>query len=73
MGEAKQKWDFARIREDVIASQQRRRLIHASLTKGRVAPWDYAPKVEVAASYYRNYDSARPDPDRALRRPRPPG
>ena len=73
MGEADQKWDFARIREDVIASQKQRRMIHASLTMGRVAPWDYAPRSDAAASYYRTYDSARPDPDRALRRPRPPG
>jgi len=71
LGEAEQKWDFARIREDVVASQRRRRMIHASLTTGRVAPWDYAPKTDAAAAYYRNYDPARPDPDRALRRPRP--
>jgi hypothetical protein len=57
----------------VIASQKRRRMIHASLITGRVAPWDFAPTTDAAASYYRNYDSARPDPDRALRRPRPPG
>ena len=49
------------------------RAIHAALTTGRIAPWDYAPRTEAAASYYRNYDSARPDPDRLLRRPRPAG
>jgi choline-sulfatase len=69
--EAEQRWDFARLRADVIASQKRRRMIHAALTTGRVAPWDYAPKTDAAAAYYRNYDTARPDPDRALRRPRP--
>jgi choline-sulfatase len=71
--EAEQRWNFRRITADVIASQKRRRMIHASLTTGRVAPWDFAPNTDAAASYYRNYDSARPDPDRALRRPRPPG
>jgi choline-sulfatase len=69
--EAEQRWDFPRITADVIASQKRRRMIHAALTSGRVAPWDFAPKTDAAAAYYRNYDTARPDPDRLLRRPRP--
>jgi choline-sulfatase len=71
--EAAGRWDFQRIRAEVIASQRQRRVLHAALTTGRIAPWDYAPRTEAAASYYRNYDSARPDPDRLLRRPRPPG
>ena len=71
--EAERRWDFQRIRAEVIASQRQRRAIHAALTTGRIAPWDYAPRIDAAASYYRNYDSARPDPDRLLRRPRPAG
>jgi choline-sulfatase len=71
--EAEGRWNFERIRADVIASQRQRRAIHAALTTGRLAPWDYAPKSEAATSYYRNYDTARPDPDRLLRRPRPTG
>lgn len=71
--EAESRWDFRRIRADVIASQRQRRAIHAALATGRIAPWDYAPKTDAAASYHRNYDSARPDPDRLLRRPRPAG
>jgi choline-sulfatase len=71
--QAAQRWDFQRIAADVIASQRQRRDIHAALTTGRIAPWDYTPQIDAAASYYRNYDSARPDPDRLLRRPRPPG
>jgi choline-sulfatase len=69
--EAEQRWDFARIRADVIASQRSRRAIHAALVTGRIAPWDYAPKTDAATAYYRNYDPAQPDPDRAIRRPRP--
>ncbi|HET6157509.1 MAG TPA: choline-sulfatase [Dongiaceae bacterium] len=69
--EAERRWDFSAIRADVIASQKVRRMIHASLTAGRITPWDYAPKPDAASSYYRNYDTSRPDPDRALRRPRP--
>ncbi|HJT12967.1 MAG TPA: sulfatase-like hydrolase/transferase, partial [Dongiaceae bacterium] len=71
--ESERRWDFQRITADVIASQRQRRAIHAALITGRIAPWDYAPQSEAAASYYRNYDSARPDPDRLLRRPRPAG
>ena len=71
--EVEQGWDFGRIKADVIASQKQRRMIHASLTTGRISPWDYAPKTDAATAYYRNYDAARPDPDRTLRRPRPPG
>jgi choline-sulfatase len=70
MKEVGQRWDFDRLRADVIASQKQRRAIHAALTIGRIAPWDYAPKADAAGSYYRNYDPAQPDPDRALRRPR---
>jgi len=65
-----ERWNFDRIRADVIASQKRRRVLHAALTTGRIAPWDYAPKTDPAAAYWRNYDPARPDPDRAVRRPR---
>jgi choline-sulfatase len=68
-----QRWDLDRVRTDVIASQKRRRAVHGALITGRIAPWDYAPKVDAAALYYRNYDPQRPDPDRRLRRPRPPG
>jgi choline-sulfatase len=71
--EAEGRWNFELIRAEVIASQRRRRAIHAALTTGRIAPWDYAPRTDAASSYYRNYDSARPDPDRLLRRPRPAG
>ncbi|HEX6121159.1 MAG TPA: choline-sulfatase, partial [Dongiaceae bacterium] len=66
------RWDLDRMRADVIASQKRRRTIHGALTTGRIAPWDYAPKVDAASLYYRNHDPERPDPDRRLRRPRPP-
>jgi choline-sulfatase len=73
LAEAKRRWDFRRITADVLASQKRRRMIHAALTTGRITAWDFAPAIDAAASYYRNYDSGRPDPDRQLRRPRPPG
>ncbi|MEZ5833629.1 MAG: choline-sulfatase [Dongiaceae bacterium] len=69
---AEKRWDFTRIRGDVIASQRQRRAIHAALMTGRIAPWDYAPEADAASVYYRNYEPAGPDPDRTVRRPRPP-
>ncbi len=68
---AARRWDFTRLRNAVIASQRQRRLIHAALTTGRIAAWDYVPALDAATAYHRNYDPARPDPDRKLRRPRP--
>ena len=70
VAEAEARWDLAGLRAAVLESQRRRRLVHAALTTGRIAPWDYAPTVDAAGSYYRNYDDGRPDPDRTLRLPR---
>jgi choline-sulfatase len=68
--EVRQRWDLAALREAVLASQRRRHLIHAALTRGRVAPWDFERRENAAESYWRNYGDNRPDPDRALRLPR---
>ena len=69
--EAEIRWDLAGLRADVIASQRRRRLVHGALVTGRVTPWDYAPRIDAAGLYYRNYAPVPADPDGALRRPRP--
>jgi choline-sulfatase len=68
----RQRWDLAALRDAVLASQRRRRLIHEALTQGRVAPWDFERRENAAESYWRNYGDNRPDPDRALRLPRAP-
>jgi choline-sulfatase len=68
--EVRQRWDLAGLKAAVLASQRRRRLIHAALTAGRVAPWDFEPRTDAASAYWRNYGGDRPDPDRALRLPR---
>jgi choline-sulfatase len=70
VAEAESRWDLDALRAAVLESQRRRRLVHAALTTGRIAPWDYAPTVDAAGSYWRNYADGRPDPDRALRWPR---
>ena len=69
-GEVERRWDLGALRQAVLASQRRRRLIHAALTRGRIEAWDFAPHENAAESYWRNYGDDRPDPDRALRLPR---
>jgi len=68
--DAQARWNFAGLREAVLASQRRRRLVHDALVKGRLAPWDFEPRQEAATAYYRNWGVELPDPDAALRLPR---
>lgn len=70
IAEAESRWDFDRLRARVLESQRRRRLVHAALTRGRIAPWDFEPRQDPASVYYRNYGANLPDPDAALRRPK---
>jgi len=70
--EVRRRWDLAGLRAAVLESQRQRRLIHAALTEGRIAPWDFERRENAAESYWRNYGDSRPDPDRALRLPRAP-
>jgi choline-sulfatase len=68
--EVRQRWDLGKLHQVVLASQRRRRLLHAALTRGQVAAWDFQPRTDASAAYWRNYGNDRPDPDRALRLPR---
>ncbi|QEX22819.1 choline-sulfatase [Hypericibacter adhaerens] len=70
--EVEGRWDLEALRNAVIGSQRRRRLVHRALTSGRVAPWDYEPRSDPSHEYYRNYGNDGPDPDRSLRLPRIP-
>jgi choline-sulfatase len=70
LAEVRRRWDLAALRERVLVSQRRRRLLHAALTRGRVAHWDFEPRTDAAQAYYRNYPGTPPDPDGALRLPR---
>lgn len=47
-------WSISQLTQDVAASQQRRKLIAASLAMGQVAPWDFEPPSSAGTSYYRN-------------------
>jgi choline-sulfatase len=70
--EAERRWDLEALRNVVIDSQRRRRLVHRALTSGRITPWDHEPRIDPAIEYYRNYGDDRPDPERNMRLPRIP-
>ncbi|HEY8014846.1 MAG TPA: choline-sulfatase [Dongiaceae bacterium] len=52
--EALARWDEEALRAQVIASQQRRHLVAASLLRGRHSAWDHQPKADASRSYMRN-------------------
>jgi len=53
--EVKQRWDLAKIKEQVIASQRRRRLVYDSLSQGKHQVWDFQPIRDAGTSYMRNH------------------
>lgn len=52
--EAAERWCSDTIREQVIASQKRRRLVARALMKGERTPWDHQPMVDASRQYMRN-------------------
>ena len=49
--EVTQRWDSAAIREQVVASQRARRVVHAAAGEG----WDYSPPRDAASEYVRDH------------------
>jgi len=52
--EVARRWDLAALDLEVRASQRRRRLVDAALTKGAVRAWDFQPFRDAAKQYMRN-------------------
>jgi choline-sulfatase len=48
------RWDLERIRDDVLQSQRRRRLVYSALIKGVPSIWDYEPRIDPSGKYIRN-------------------
>jgi choline-sulfatase len=48
------RWDFTVLRDQVLASQRRRRRVFEALARGAPAPWDYRPPGDGAGRYARN-------------------
>ncbi|KAB8067361.1 choline-sulfatase [Aspergillus leporis] len=49
------RWDLEKIRQDVLRSQRRRRLVYSALIKGTIQNWDYEPRVDPSTQYVRNH------------------
>jgi choline-sulfatase len=53
--EVKQRWDLAKLKDQVIDSQRRRRIVYEALAKGRHRSWDYQPIRDAGTAYMRNH------------------
>jgi choline-sulfatase len=51
--EVASRWDFPRLKQEILVSQRRRRLVYRALTTGRVTPWDFQPWQDASQLYYR--------------------
>ncbi len=54
LAETEQRWNLARLHAEVLASQQRRRLVYQALRAGRYTPWDFQPLRDASREYVRN-------------------
>jgi choline-sulfatase len=52
--EVNNKWDLESIRQDVLQSQRRRRLVYSALIKGTPTYWDHEHRVDPSTQYVRN-------------------
>lgn len=53
--EAKAKWDFERITEEVLHSQRKRRLVWSALKQGQFTSWDFNPQDDGREKYIRSH------------------
>ena len=53
--EVAERWDSAALRDDVIASQTARRVVHSAMQAGQRTDWDYTPPRNAAQEYVRNH------------------
>jgi len=52
--EVARRWDLAKLDADVRASQARRRLVNAALSRGEPKAWDFQPVKDASRAYVRN-------------------
>ncbi len=69
--QARSHWDVKQIKEDVIASQKRRRAVHAALAVGHRHSWDFNPLRNASEEFTRSHMELS-DFDATSRYPRPP-
>jgi len=52
--ETHRRWNLSSLKDAVVASQQRRRLVNEALRTGRYTPWDFQPLRDAGRQYVRN-------------------
>ncbi|KAI9368505.1 putative choline sulfatase [Aspergillus egyptiacus] len=52
--EVHSRWDLEAVRQDVLRSQRRRRLVYSSLIRGHPQIWDWEPRIDPSTQYVRN-------------------
>jgi choline-sulfatase len=62
------RWSLGTLRDQVIASQRRRRVVVDALSMGRKATWDYSPPDDSSTRYVRGLDFWAPFAGARLRR-----
>jgi choline-sulfatase len=73
-GEVAARWDLDKLREDVVSSQRRRRVIARALAVGAQSGWDYGPEDRSSGRFVRGYDFWSPFKRARMRRAEtPPG
>jgi choline-sulfatase len=55
--EIQQRFEPARIKQEVLASQRRRLFLHSTLIQGKHMPWDYQVRQDAAKQYVRSVGS----------------
>jgi choline-sulfatase len=53
--EVAERWDSTAIRNNILATQKRRRAVHAAMEAGALTSWDYNPPRDAAQEYMRNH------------------
>jgi choline-sulfatase len=51
--EVARRWDMRHLKDEILKSQRRRRLVYRALTTGQVSAWDYQPWQDASKLYYR--------------------
>ena len=67
--EVAQRWDFAALKEQVVADQDRRAFVDRAMKKGRHTAWDHQPIADATRLYARNVGETLGDAEHESRLP----
>lgn len=70
--EVLRRWDLPALKEEILRSQRRRRLVYQALRMGQITPWDFQPQEDASKRYYRGTNSYHDAEERGLLDAPPP-